>query len=84
MRVSLDKPTRTSYNTSRNSVRRKIVRQDNELEENLITAWVKLTGELKNTRITQGMIYNEAIVMMIAYNRYRADGEGFVSFKEIV
>ena len=42
MRVSLDKPTRTSYNTSRNSVRRKIVRQDNELEENLITAWVKL------------------------------------------
>ena len=56
----------------------------NELEENLILAWVKLTGELKNTRITQGMIYNEAIVMLIVYNRFRKDGEGLVSFKEIV
>ena len=56
----------------------------NDLEENLILAWVKLTGELKNTRITQGMIYNEAIVMMIVYNRFRKDGEGLVSFKEIV
>ncbi|MDE5896282.1 MAG: MarR family transcriptional regulator, partial [Clostridia bacterium] len=55
-----------------------------ELEEQLILAWVKLTGTLKNTRITQGMIYNEAIVMMIAYNRFREDGEGLVSFKEIV
>ncbi len=27
-----------------------------ELNEQLITAWVKLTGILKNTRITQGMI----------------------------
>ena len=58
--------------------------EHNELEENLILAWVKLTGELKNTRITQGMIYNEAIVMLIVYNRFRKDGEGLVSFKEIV
>ena len=55
-----------------------------ELEEALITAWVRLTGTLKNTRITQGMNYNEAIVMLLAYNRYREDGEGLVSFKEIV
>lgn len=54
------------------------------LEEKIITAWVKLTGALKNTRITQGMIYNEAIVMNLVYNRYEEDKEGFVSFKEIV
>lgn len=58
--------------------------EHNELEENLIVSWVKLTGELKNTRMTQGMIYNEAIVMLIVYNKYRKDGEGLVSFKEIV
>ena len=55
-----------------------------ELNEQLITAWVKLTGILKNTRITQGMIYNEAIVMMLCYNRYREDGEGLISFRELV
>ena len=38
----------------------------------------------KNTRITKGMVYNEAIVMLVAYNRYREDGKGLVSFKEIV
>lgn len=54
------------------------------LEEALITAWVRLTGALKNTRMTQGMNYNEAIIMLIVYNRYRADGEGLVSFREIV
>ena len=54
------------------------------LEEQVITAWVRLTGLLKNTRITKGMVYNEAIVMLFAYNRYREDGEGLVSFKEIV
>ncbi len=55
-----------------------------ELEENLITAWIHLTGALKCTRITQGMIYNEAIVMLLAYNRYKKDGVGLISFKEIV
>lgn len=59
--------------------------QTNEaLDEKLILAWVRLTGALKNTRITHGMIYNEAVVMMLAYNRYREDGEGLVSFREIV
>lgn len=55
-----------------------------ELAERIILAWVKMTGALKNTRITQGMIYNEAIVMLLTYNRYREDGQGLVSFKEIV
>ncbi len=54
-----------------------------EFDEALITAWVKLTGVLKNTRITQGMIYNEAVVMNIVYRKLCADGEGLTSFKEI-
>ncbi len=54
------------------------------LEERIITAWIKLTGVLKNTRITQDMIYNEAIVMNLVYNNYLQDGEGLTSFKEIV
>ena len=53
------------------------------LGEVLIGAWVQLTGALKNTRMTQGMNYNEAIVMMLAYNRFREDGEGRISFGEI-
>ena len=57
---------------------------DEQLQESLITAWVRLTSTLKNTRITQGMNYNEAIVMLLAYNRYREDGTGLISFKEIV
>ncbi len=57
---------------------------DQTLEEQVISAWVRLTGVLKNTRITKGMVYNEAIVMLVAYNRYREDGVGMVSFKEIV
>ena len=57
---------------------------DQTLEEQVISAWVRLTGLLKNTRITKGMVYNEAIVMLVAYNRYREDGVGMFSFKEIV
>lgn len=53
------------------------------LDEALIMAWVKLTSTLKNTRMTQGMNYNEATVMLLAYHRYSADGEGVISFKEI-
>lgn len=54
------------------------------LGEALITAWVRLTSTLKNNRITQGLNYNEAIVMNIAYHAFKEDGEGLVSFKEIV
>lgn len=57
--------------------------KEEALDEALIRAWVRLTSTLKNTRMTQGMNYNEAIVMLLAYNRYRQDGEGLISFKEI-
>ena len=55
-----------------------------EMNEKIILAWVKLTGALKNTRLTQGMIYNEACIMLIVYHRYLEDGKGLVSFKEVV
>lgn len=54
-----------------------------QLNEDLIVAWVRLTAVLKTSRITQGMNYNEAIVMMLCYNRYRERGDGVISFKEI-
>ena len=54
------------------------------IDENLITAWVQLTGILKNTRITKGLVYNESIVMLTAYRKYIEDGEGLVSFQALV
>lgn len=55
-----------------------------KLEEEVILSWVRLTGILKNTRLTQGMIYNEAIIMLFVNTRFEKDGVGLVSFKEIV
>ena len=55
-----------------------------DLDEELITAWVQLTRIKKNTRITKGLVYNESIVMLVAYRQYLTDGEGIVSFKELV
>ena len=43
---------------------------DEALNEKLILAWLILTGALKNTCITQCMIYNETIVLMLAYYQY--------------
>lgn len=57
--------------------------KNENLDEGLITAWVRLTGTLKNSRITKGMNYNEAVVMLLAYHRYLEDGDGLVSFAEI-
>ena len=53
--------------------------EDLRLEENVIASWVRLTGLLKNTRLTKGMIYNEAVVMMIVNRKYEEDGVGTVS-----
>lgn len=58
-------------------------RENNQKDEELILAWVRLTCVLKNSRLTEGLSYNEAIVMLRAYNRFRQNGEGVVSFKEI-
>lgn len=58
--------------------------EETRLDEELLSAWVRLTAILKNGRITQGMQYNEAIVMLHAYKRFEQDGEGLVSFKELL
>lgn len=51
--------------------------------EQLLQSWVKISGILKNTRITKGLMYNEATVMLLLYNRYLEDGVGHISIKEI-
>lgn len=51
--------------------------------DQLLRSWVKLSSMLKNTRITKGLMYNEATVMLLLYNRYQEDGEGLISIKEI-
>ncbi|MBQ8868270.1 MAG: winged helix-turn-helix transcriptional regulator [Oscillospiraceae bacterium] len=53
-------------------------------EYNLLTAWVKLSGILKNNRITKGLLYNEATVMLLLYSCYTEDGVGLISIKEII
>lgn len=54
------------------------------LQNELILSWVKLSGIIKNNRITTGLKYNEAIVMLILYNRYLNDGVGLTSVQDII
>ena len=56
---------------------------DIKKSEELINAWVKLSAIVKNSRITKGLMYNEAIVMLILYERYQKDGKGVSSIREI-
>lgn len=49
----------------------------------LLQAWVQLSGMLKNSRFTKELPYNEAIIMLLLYERFCADGVGIVSVKEI-
>lgn len=49
----------------------------------LLRAWVQLSGILKNSRFTKGLPYNEAIVMLLLYEQYVADGVGILSIREI-
>lgn len=51
--------------------------------EKLLEAWITLTGIIKNSRITTGLLYNEAVIMNILYKSYCNDGVGIVSVKEI-
>lgn len=57
---------------------------ENNLQNNLILSWVKLSGIIKNNRITTGLKYNEAIVMLILYSRYLKDGVGLTSVQDII
>lgn len=50
--------------------------RNDKLEEQVLTAWIGLNGLLKDSQMTQGLTYNEAVTMKLVYDRYRADGEG--------
>lgn len=54
------------------------------LREQVLRAWVGLTGMIKNNRMTSGLTYNEAIVLMYAYEQYQKDGVGIIAIKELV
>lgn len=46
-----------------------------ELREQVLSAWISLNGMLKDSRMTDALTYNEAIVMKLIYDRYRQEGE---------
>lgn len=55
-----------------------------KLPEELVSAWIGLNGLLKDSRVTREMTYNEAVVMKLVYDQYRADGVGRTAVKTIV
>ena len=55
----------------------------NKTTLDLLRAWVQLSGILKNSRFIKERPYNEAIIMLMLYERYQADGRGILSVKEI-
>lgn len=55
-----------------------------QLNEDIVLSWVHLSSILKNSRVTNGLAYNEAVVMLLLYNEYRAGGKGILPFSRIV
>ena len=53
-------------------------------EESLLEGWVSLSSILKNNRITKGLMYNESIVMLLAYRKYQKSESKKISIKEII
>lgn len=41
------------------------------LEEQMLSAWINLNGILKDSLMTQGLTYNEAIVMNLVYRDFQ-------------
>lgn len=58
--------------------------RNKDLEERVLTAWIGLNGLLKDSQMTQGLTYNEAVTMKLVYDRYRADGEGRTPVQYII
>lgn len=54
------------------------------LEERMLGAWISARGMLKDSKITQNLTYNEAVVMKIVYDQYRRDGVGRTAVSAIV
>ena len=47
--------------------------EQNEKTLQLLRSWVQLSGILKNSRFTKELPYNEAIVMLMLYEKYQHD-----------
>lgn len=58
--------------------------EDEALLEGVLRAWVGASGMLKSSRIMREMTYNEAVVMKLVYEQYRADGRGYTAVRRIV
>lgn len=58
--------------------------EDLELEERLLSAWIGIHGILKASRITEGLTYNEAVIMKLVYDQYKKDGVGRTAVSRIV
>ncbi len=56
---------------------------ENDLRERLLTAWTDINARMKNSQMTQGFTYNEAVTMKLIYDQYRRDGVGLVPVAEI-
>lgn len=49
---------------------------DDDIRERLLSAWIGINGYFKDSRMTQKLTYNEAVVMKLVYDQYRTDGQG--------
>ncbi len=58
--------------------------EQKELQEQMLTAWIGLNALLKDSRVTRGMSYNEAVAMKLVYNQYQKDGVGRTAVQRIV
>ena len=56
----------------------------NELRERILSAWTGVNGFLKNSRMTQGITYNEAVTMKLVYEQYQKDGVGLTPVQTIL
>ena len=57
---------------------------DDDIQERMLTAWIGINGFFKDSRMTQDLTYNEAVVMKIVYDQYRQDGVGRTAVGTIV
>lgn len=55
-----------------------------DIRERLLTAWIGINSLFKDSRMTRELTYNEAIVMKLVYDQYRADGEGRTAVRSIL
>lgn len=58
--------------------------QSQELQEQVLSAWIGISSMLKESRMMKEMTYNEAIIMKLVYDQYKTDGRGRISVQYIL